>query len=621
MNTPNQLHFSIPPPPPRFLSKRTINADPDPPARTNSPFLEPKLAHFDSDRKLRANDSLPRFDDDLCRLRAPESDSHSRNPFAPFDTRRLKHENSWLERISSHKPSWPLPDSERKLRRSEVQESVLAEKADDLVKRGRVGPYFSDRDLMRVGAERGQGRFRLETLDDELLKREGMRHVSMRMICKRGFDQFSGRVGENKPRPLESMKIIDEKFCQFSFKSRQSYSRSRVGEDPRGCNFSPFPLSRINQPVAPQPEEEDFLNKLGKGAFKQVLTRDPMTKAGTGSDARIQRNSALSSPFEYNGAYGTMGNRPFFADLSRPPALRLKARDSVQAVSNRFNSHRKIPIMVSRQRHDTHSWRDIARPWGGEQARVWSNRRIPVTGEMRNREGSGQKAKLSENKSYRTSKRDLLEIETKYINQDGPEDKLVIEEKPHEREDLSCDDVRAPDLPLFQNLSELQPPVQNSRGMARVVNKNNLENSSHVNVQNPPKFDVIERVAIKPTKNGHQELPEPDAIANEDENFTSLEKVPLEEKPETPSEKFQTEDNEELNKSEQLSKIKANLDDSLRNFDTEREFAEFHNLLGLLSCLFVTGRVEKRYLDLTTDERGILAAIVYRKFKKKLNPE
>lgn len=619
MNTTNQFQFGmLATHPPRSHSKRTINAEPDPPNRGASPFFEPKRTHFGSDRKLRGTGSLAPFDDEPCHPRPLDSESHSRNPFTPFGSRRLKHENSWLERLSSQKPPWNLPDSERRLRAPDPGEPLLPARVADPRREKRPAHYFSDRDLARVAVEKRSGRFRLETLDDELLQRDRLRHVSMRMICKRGFEQFSGRPVEHRLTGLGSMEIIDEKFCQFSFKSRPSVSRSRVGDDARGGNFSPFPLSKINQGTAPRAEDEEFLNNIGTGAFKKVLTRDPMTKAGTGSDARMHRNSAMSSPFEYNGVFGPSANRPFIADLTRRPVLRLSTGDTGYARSNRFNSQRKIPMVRAARRHDTNSWRDITRPWRGEQARVWSNRMIPMAGE--GREGSAHKGKASDNPHFRTSKRDLLEIETKYINQDG-EDKSAIEEKPHEREDLSCDHSREPDLPLFQNLGKapVQSPVEPTLPkIARLQPP--LESAINHKTHSPPERCSVE--AGRPEETVPKTPPQATHRTDQD-NRTSLEKTPLDDvaADKAPCGPQSDGDSKGADEEAQLAQIKANLDECLQSFDKEREFPEFHNLLGLLSCLFVTGHVEERYLSLSPDERGILAAIVYRKFKKSLNPE
>ena len=70
---------------------------------------------------------------------------------------------------------------------------------------------------------------------------------------------------------------------------------------------------------------------------------------------------------------------------------------------------------------------------------------------------------------------------------------------------------------------------------------------------------------------------------------------------------------------EKTERIKKSLEAVLTIISGEKR--KYKNLLCALICLFVMGDVDEKYLDLSSNERKVLDAIVFRKFKKKLNPK
>jgi hypothetical protein len=607
------------------------------------------------------------------------------------ECRKQKHENSWRERYSSHKHIFSnkqiakIIDSERKLRHSALDsqnmdavgfpsfrnqmEQGLGQKFKGPLNDSKFANYFSDRELAKVSFQKinptGQrNHFHLETLDEDLLRRKTIdRHLSMRMIEKRGFDVFSNKIGENLgknmimppnnnvnnivnphawvPNPIVSMKVIDEKFQPISFKSRESFSHSRIGEEPKIQHFSPFPLSKINEGFHTKGEimkrdiEDQFINNLGKGAFKKTfVNRDPTTKAVTRSDMRIMKNSVLSSPFEYNMNFNlnmkkrldTIQPHQFDQKLLRRTSLNnLNHADLVNfgnplvmgSWNKNFTSQRNLHQIYHNKMNNTLSWRNIKMPHSAKQINnnVHSNRRISFNKEL----GSCLKETLNlkntmenfDNQFKMKSKRDLLGIETKYINQDG-EDKSAIEENLDELQNLSADDEDAKEFEIFDQKIEKKslksseqliiPKVNTAKvhQMSKDRNKTSLEKPCTSGKIKP---FVLENNLEKKVKNdqifGKQKFV--DFVEEEDSDESCLRDIP--------------------NENQKMIKIKENLNTSLKEFDRLKEFQDFHNLLGLLSCLFVTGEIEDRYLVLKPDEKSILIAIVYRKFKRTLSPE
>ena len=676
MKHSHNLQFSIPPRHPRFLSKRSIKGDLDQVRQSPSPSKKIHR-HYDSDKKLNKlhEPGLPPEGDLLKRPLQENEPGLCIQPLGVGgECRKIRNENSWRERYSSHKNISKGLGSERRLRHSYVDSQGLDAggfpsfrknperdaqgfQRLEMPRRFNVANYFSDRNLATpafkpIKAEHNH--FHLEMLDEDLLKKKTLsRQMSMRMIGKRGFDNFPHKMPEHAqggllpyPNNLGSMKIIDEKFHPISFKSRESFSHSRVGEEPRVQHFSPFPLSKINegfefesQNVKPK-QEEDFISSLGKGAFRKVAAyRDQTTKAVTRSDMRIKRNSVISSPFEYNHQFkmatklGSAGLKRFDqkgnrSGLGNGNVLENLPFQSRQTGSrNDFNSQRKISEFANIGRTSTLSWKHIKMPWSAKQINnVFSNRRISFNNEL----GPCLKETLNllgenpETHQLIQSKRDLLNIETKYIGQEG-EDKSVIEENLKEQENLSAEEP-IQHFEGFKKIVEVEekksgryldtqkePPIEKGFGgkkkhSKKKLNQTSLEKKDHENklegeIQPFP-------IATKTIQN-----------SNELSGEFSKEKQNESENPESregSSEKFLTELKDEKGK---ILKIKKNLNNSLEQFDLASEFKEFHNLLGLLSCLFVTGEIEDRYLILNSDEKAILVAIVYRKFKRSLDPK
>lgn len=630
MNTQHQLQFSVPPPPPpppRFNSKRTIHAEREAVLENTPPFLEPKRARFISDKKISLAERSPPLDKDTPLVRVPESEALGSGLFGPSSGRRLRPENSWLERGSSRRMPWAFPESERKLGCPPLEPEPPAPA------RIRTTHYFSSRSLARSKAE-GDGRcFRLETLKDPWPGEFPVRSGSMRLICKRGFEQFSGRTLGGR--------AIDTAFRQISFKSRESFSRVR-GEESRGRDFSPFPLSRIDCDQAEESRvEEDFLDQLGTGAFKKFASRDPMTKAGTKSDARALIGSATLSPMEYTRGCAGVGKLrgPSFAELSRhaqaansldPLGMTLTVPLKLKStLDGKFNSQRKIRPRFLGPGQGSGSWRSLARPWSAKQIPTQrSQRAIGNERDLSRMEKSGAKTEPRENATFIVSKRDFLEIETKYIGQEG-EDKSAIEENPREREDLSIEDGEGPrELLLFHDEKGKKSAPAEAPGNATSLEKGKAKGETEkISVQNFQILNSQDKESKIPNQSDERkkekEKAQPVHLENEmfgkkESQAPVLASKPFALEPELKSQFISQSDLK--NESEKRKKICSNLAEALQTFDEQCEFEKFHNLLGLLSCLFVSGNVEDRYLSLSAEERGILAAIVYRKFKKTLNP-
>ena len=664
MKPSNNLNFRTPPSFPRFLSKRSIKAEGEINLGNFSRLHD--NPQYDSDKKKRPDTRLQPEEDFLVHRKKDEGFN---TLFGPGDIQRFKNENSWRERMSSNKNLWRFPESERKLghlgtESQNMEYTGLPSFKNYLQRVQSVNPqptnvnnYFSDRNLVRISSlnplkNKKDNQFRLEMLDDSFLKKDKFRNLSMRMICKRDSDQFFNfskdqpLVSSHIMNPIDSMKVIDEKFVGFSFKSRESVSQSKINEELRNKNFSPFPLSKINRHVGDRKDmmnntNEEFLNNISTGAFKKIINKDPTTNAMTRSDIRIQKNSNILSPFEYNHQFGKnfgekLKNQPIFLhDLNNKginsnffsknilPDTSFLNLQKKPVFGNNFTSQRQIQGVYNPPKTNTMSWKHIKIPWSSKQIKTaMSHRRISMNFEPKGQLKDGFLLTNKDlNDSFIKSKRDLLGIETKYINQEG-EDKSAIEENLNEKEDLSCEDQKNGGFEVFKNFENFKKIIEEKDGGERdreCVMQDKKEIFESGNSQNKTSLEK-NRKRKKKEKKIHffekiekQEDPE-DMSGNKKNKAREIMKS-------TQNDSAEIQYNELKNEKEKMEKIKFDLDDSLQEFDNQREFADFHNLLGLLSCLFVTGRVEDRYLDLNSDEKSILIAIVYRKFKRTLNPE
>jgi hypothetical protein len=669
MKPSNHLHFRIPPSQPRFHSKRSIKAEGE--IIPNNFSRVQDINHFDSEKKKR-RDPRPFIEEDLQGTRFKDEGSGFNNIFGNVDAQRFKNENSWRERMSSNKNLWRLPESERKLRvpgnDSQNMDYIglpsfrnyLQRVQSQNVEQKNFNNYFSDRNLMSTINPRKNGKdskFRLEMLDDSFLKKDKFRHVSMRMICKRDSDHFSNLNMEQPMQnsllmnPIGSMKIIDEKFNRFSFKSRDSVSQSKVNEEARQRNFSPFPLSKINRGGLERKDtgnngNDDFLNNLGTGAFKKVVTKDPTTNALTRSDIRLQKNSNILSPFEYNHHFGKnfpekINNQPIFLNdlnnkgissnfLSRANVIENPFSNlrNGPMFRNNFNSQRKIQGVYNQPKTNTMSWKHIKIPWSSKQIKTaMSNRRISMNFDNGAQLKDQFNLKNKDlNDSFIKSKKDLLGIETKYINQEG-EDKSAIEENLNEKEDLSCENDKNGGFEIFKNFENFKKiigdeAVEISKRECILGEKEEIfksadsQNKTSLEKKQKSKSNNLKRISKKIhflEKIEKKEIEENISSSKKNKKNNTMKSIQ--------NESSDLQYNELKNEKEKMEKIKLNLDESLKEFDNRKEFSDFHNLLGLLSCLFVTGKIEDRYLDLKSDEKSILIAIVYRKFKRTLNHE
>ena len=358
------------------------------------------------------------------------------------------------------------------------------------------------------------------------------------------------------------------------------------------------------------------------------------------NDSTTQKNQFISQ----KSIKGVPGS--YVMDIERTSSFNLIDKLSVPQMSNN-----NIDINFSNLQYNLHygcpnryitSFHSIGKE---------DNRRIPSsqTSFPEINQNISQKIKKIE----KPNNKNLLGIEKKYVIQDA-ENKSSLEDSDSSsnkslenksRSGLSialiknrCNSQTKFDIQLNQNRNVVNEHVVNKSSHLSKQNKSNLfqkesENviDYNISINCGPKIQKkVEPKEIKtPLKNSKNNI---SIIKNtiglfsqvktvydtkKDDSKTNIEKITEDQVSNT--ETIKDDLNKEKPVENQSERIKKILEAALIVIEGEKR--KYKNLLCALICVFVIGDVDEKYLDLSSNERKVLDAIVFRKFKKKLNPK